>query len=346
MASPETVRLSTAAAITLGLRPGKFFRNARLGCINLLMEYDNGCKANCLYCGQARGIATGPDCKSLIRVAWPSYRLSDVIAAIKQAAAKNSWVERVCIASLTSPRAPKDLVKMVKQVKAGTGLKVSTLITPTSFNRDDLKSIKNAGAENITIAIDTATPLLFDRLRGKGAEGPHRWTRYIEGIQDAVTVYGNGVHSVGVHLIIGLGESEADAVQFIQQCYDMGARVHLFSFFPEKGTAIEYRPQPPIDQYRRIQLARYFIDRGLSKFENMTFESGKLINFGLPESEVLAAVQKGRPFMTTGCSGCNRPYANETPGQAMQGLFRNYPFPPEPQDIGIIEHQLKMATAK
>jgi len=46
--------------------------------------------------------------------------------------------------------------------------------------------------------------------------------------------------------------------------------------------------------------------------------------------------------MTTGCSGCNRPFANETPTQAMQGLFRNYPFPPDPKDIQIIQNQLKI----
>ncbi len=54
MGSPETVRLSIAAAMTLGFRRGKFYRNAKLGCINLLMEYDRGCIANCLYCGQAK----------------------------------------------------------------------------------------------------------------------------------------------------------------------------------------------------------------------------------------------------------------------------------------------------
>jgi len=340
MASPETVRLSIAAAITLGFKRGKFFRNARLGCINLLMEYDTGCKANCLYCGQAREVADGPDCKSLIR----SYPLSEVITAIREAALKDSFVQRVCISSLTSSGASEDLVKIVKEVKAGTGLKVSTLITPTSFKKNDLEAVKAAGAENITIAVDTATRELFDKFRGKGAGGPHKWDRYISGIKEAVEVAGNGHNAVGVHLIIGLGETELESIRFIQKCYDIGARVHLFSFFPEKGTAMEAQPQPSMEQYRRIQLARYLIDCGLSRFDDMGFESGKLIEFGLPAGEILAVIDKGTPFMTTGCSGCNRPYANETPTQAMQGLFRNYPFTPNSQDVRIIQKQLGIAT--
>ncbi|MBW1692583.1 MAG: radical SAM protein [Deltaproteobacteria bacterium] len=345
MASPETIRLSIAAAMTLGLKPGKFYRNARLGCINLLMEYDNGCRANCLYCGQAGEIVGGADCKSLIRVNWPSYPLSEVIKATNKAAEKDSFIQRVCVSTITSPKVPEDLVKIVREVKAGTGLKVSTLITPTLFKKKELESVKVAGAENITIAVDTATPELFDKLRGKGARGPHRWERYIKGIREAVAVAGNGSNAVGVHLIIGMGETEEEAVKFIQACYDLGARVHLFSFYPEKSAVLKDRPQPSLARYRRIQLARYLIDRDNARFETMKFDFGKLVDFGPPESEVLNIVRNGTPFMTTGCSGCNRPYANETPTQAMKGLFRNYPFPPNTLDIQIIMGQMETAIS-
>ena len=345
MASPETVRLSIAAAMTLRLKPGKFYRNARLGCINLLMEYDDGCRANCQYCGQAAEVSSGPDCKSLIRVEWPSYPLGKVIMATKKAAERDPFVQRVCISALNSPGAPKDLVEMVKQVKAGTGLKVSTLITPSLFKRVDLERIKAAGAENATVAVDAATPELFEKLRGKGANGPHRWDRYISGVREAVAVFGNGDHGVGVHLIIGLGETEEEAIGFIQGCYDMGARVHLFSFFPEKGSAMEKWSQPPMEQYRRVQLARYLIDNKESRFEGMSFDAGRLVEFGLPGDRIQDIIQKGTAFMTTGCPGCNRPYANETPTQAMKGLLRNYPFPPSPQDVKIIENQIGIAIS-
>ncbi|MFH1242253.1 MAG: radical SAM protein [Pseudomonadota bacterium] len=340
MASPKTVRLSMAAAITIGLRPGWFYRNARLGCINLLMEYDSGCKANCLYCGQAAEVSDSPDCKSLIRVEWPSYPLGEVVLATRKAAQRDSFIQRVCVSALTTPQAPGDLVEMVREVKAGTGLKVSTLITPTVFTKRDLEGIRAAGAENVTIAVDTSTPELFERLRGKGAGSPHKWDRYISGIREAVEIFGNGHNSVGVHLIIGLGETEEEAVGFVQECYDTGARVHLFSFFPEKGSAMENRSQPPMEQYRRVQLARYFIDSRKSRFEEMRFDYGKLVSFGLQKRELSEIVRGGAAFMTTGCPGCNRPYANETPAQAMQGLLRNYPFPPNPQDIEIITNQI------
>ena len=54
MRSPEYVQMSTAAAITLGLVPGKMHRTACTHCLNLLVTYPEGCRANCAYCGLAR----------------------------------------------------------------------------------------------------------------------------------------------------------------------------------------------------------------------------------------------------------------------------------------------------
>jgi lipoyl synthase len=345
MASPETVRLSMAAAMTLGFRKGRFYRNARLGCINLLMENDTGCRGNCLYCGQAREVSRDPECKSLIRVEWPSYPLSKVIEGINSAAEKDPFIQRVCVSALTAPSMARDLLEIVKRIKSGTGLRVSALITPTSFSKRDLEKMRDAGAENITIAMDTATPELFRKMRGKGAKGPHRWERYLAGIREAVDVMGNGGRTVGVHLIIGLGETEEDAVRFIQTCHDLGARAHLFSFFPERGSAMAEGSQPPMEQYRRVQLARHLIHREKSRCENMQFESGRITEFGLPADEIAHVIQEGTPFMTTGCPGCNRPYANETPSQAMNGLLRNYPFHPAPQDMDLIETQMGMKAS-
>ena len=54
MRSPEYVQMSTAAAITLGVMPGKMHRCACTRCLNLLLTYPEGCRANCAYCGLAR----------------------------------------------------------------------------------------------------------------------------------------------------------------------------------------------------------------------------------------------------------------------------------------------------
>jgi biotin synthase-related radical SAM superfamily protein len=339
MVSPETVRMSLAAAMTLDLKRGLFYRNAKLGCINLLMEYEEGCLANCQYCGQGREIADTPDCRSLIRVEWPSYPLDDVIEAINVTKAKNPYITRVCVGAINHKRAPGDMVLIVERVRKETGVKVSTLVTPTVFSKEALEAVRDAGAENMTVAIDCSTPELFEELRGKNAKGPHTWDTYINGIHNAVEVMGPDANAVGVHLIIGLGETEEEAIRFIQQCYDMGARVHLFSFFPETGSPLEDLPQPPMETYRRVQIARHFIDQDEVRADEMTFQEGRVVDFGVSPQVMEALVEDGHAFMTSGCPGCNRPYANETPSQAAEGLLRNYPFVPNEEDVGLIRTQ-------
>ena len=57
ISSPDHLRMSLAAAMTLGYTPGVFYRDARLYCINLLLTYPEGCRGRCAYCGLAAGRA-------------------------------------------------------------------------------------------------------------------------------------------------------------------------------------------------------------------------------------------------------------------------------------------------
>ena len=77
--SPDWVRISMAAAIELGLKPGRMLRNGRCGCINLLQTYPQGCAANCSYCGLARERPGLAEDNTFIRVAWPLFPL-DLVA--------------------------------------------------------------------------------------------------------------------------------------------------------------------------------------------------------------------------------------------------------------------------
>ena len=78
--SPDYVRLSLAAAMTLGFVKGWFYRNARLGCINLLLTYAGGCKANCAFCGLAGEKNRLPADRRFIRVPWKTFAADRVIA--------------------------------------------------------------------------------------------------------------------------------------------------------------------------------------------------------------------------------------------------------------------------
>jgi len=333
--SPEYIQTSLAASLTLSLQQGSFHRNAKLKGLNLLLHYEEGCLGRCHFCGLSRSRREGPRGKTFIRVDWPIYTLREIIEKSKM----KDQIHRVCISMITHPKALEDTLYITKRLKEETDLPISVLVAPTLIcDHNSLGAMKNAGADRVGIAIDAAILELFDRLRGKGVEGPHRWEHYWDVVRMAVGVFGK--FHVGIHLIVGLGETEKEMVETIQKGQEMGAYTHLFSFYPEKGSPMENHSPPPISQYRRVQLARWIINESLGSLNQMKFdETGRLVDFGM---EITPLIHTGEPFMTSGCPGrdgkvaCNRPYGNERPS----GPIRNFPFMPEPQDVEEIKNQL------
>src|SRR5512136_2816635 len=170
--SPEYIQTSLAASLTLGFQQGSFHRNAKLKGLNLLLHYEEGCFGRCHFCGLSKSRKEGPRGKTFIRVDWPLYLLEEILEKSKT----RDQIHRVCISMITHPKALEDTLYIIRRFKEETNLSISVLITPTLIHNDrSLQAMKKAGAGRVGIAIDAATPELFDRLRGKGVEGPHRW---------------------------------------------------------------------------------------------------------------------------------------------------------------------------
>lgn len=334
--SPEIVRMSLAAAMTLDFVPGSFYRNACLYCINLLLTYpSSSCAGRCAYCGLSPKRTSG---KSFIRVSWPACRLDDVTTAIVR---KKEKVKRICISMLTNRRAVADTIAICRSLREAVDIPVSVLLAPTIVSRKDLLAFRDAGADKTGVAIDLATPELFDRYRGRGVHGPHQWQRYWDCLEESLDVFGRGMS--GSHFMVGMGETEQEMARAMQRVRDMGGFTHLFSFYPEAGSLLADRLAPPLDQYRRIQLARWIIDNDLGRAEDFVCDQrGQIRGYGLPDEVIDACLESGEAFRTSGCTGrdgevaCNRPYANWKPGPGT----RNYPFAPNAMDKRHIRLQL------
>jgi len=329
----SNVRVSLAAALALGLKNGRFLKGARPGTLNILLSPEGGCRANCAYCGLARG-RVGSE-RTFIRVAWPEYELG----AIKERLGLKEDLcgfRRICLAMVTSATAFKDLCYLLEQF-VSFGLPLSALVGGR-IGREELEVFKRLGCDRLGVGLDCAQQELFRRHRGEGVGGPHRWEDYWRLIEEGLEVFGPG--RVGIHLIVGLGETEQEMARAIQKAVDLGARVHLFSFCPEPGSMLEYLDPPPIGQYRRVQLAHFLIEQKLVRQEGFRYnETGQILDFGYDPEEFVAT---GEPFRTSGCPGydgqvaCNRPFGNERPS----GPIRNFPYPPGADEIAAIRSEL------
>lgn len=336
--SPAVAKMSQATAISLDLIRGRMYRGAVNRCVNLLVHYPEGCAANCAYCGLAKKRPGSYREKSFIHVAWPVFPMDEIIAAINRAP---RFVQRTCISMITNGKCTRATIEMTEHLSRETALPISILISPTIMKEEDYSRMCKAGADKIGIAIDLATPELFDRYRGKAVSGPHRWETYWRALDQALAVF--GPLNVGAHLMVGMGETEEEMVSLMDRLWRKGVVSHLFSFFAEEGSALGNRPQPPWDTYLRVQLARYLIENELSSHDRMRFStSAQITDFGVSPDERDRVISLGTPFMTTGCLGpdgevaCNRPFGNCLPDERQW----NYPYPPNTEELALIRGAL------
>ncbi|RPJ46360.1 MAG: radical SAM protein [Betaproteobacteria bacterium] len=343
MRSPEYVQMSTAAAITLGLVPGKMHRTACTHCLNLLVTYPEGCRANCAYCGLARHREEARDYadRNFIRVDWPTARYDEVIERVKAGSDKGQF-ERMCISMITHPDSNADtLVLLERWTREVPQVPVSILSNPTTLERTDLVRMRELGADIFTVALDAVTPGIFERTRGKGVDSPHQFEHYWRAIEWAADVY--GAEKFGAHLICGMGETEREILEVAQRIRDMGGHNHMFAFFPERGSLMEDWPAVDRGQWRRVQLARYIIDYAGGHVHDMRFdEQGRVVDFGVPQAKLETLINAGTPFRTSGCPGkqddvsaCNRPYGDSSPTDIL-----SFPFALKKRDTAKIQRQL------
>ncbi len=340
--SPDFVRISMAAAIELGLKPGRI-HGCGCGCINLLQNYPEGCFANCSYCGLARERPGLAEENSFIRVDWPLFP-TDLIAEKIAETEAESTVGRICIAQVQDHRANDDLLDMTRRIrKQAQEVPISALAMATLLDKNILIEIQKAGADIIGIGMDAATEEIFYNTRGKGARGPHDWDYHWEIVHMARDIY--GPFKVNCHIIIGLGETDRDLIKMFSNCHSKKIACYLFSFNPEPGTVMENVLRQPIKRHRRVQLAKYLIEEKGLNHEAIKFdENGFISAIGSDDTLIRNTTEEGLPFMTNGCPdrdgvmACNRPYGSYRPGEE----YRDYPFRPTGDELSVIRKQMQL----
>jgi len=321
--------VSLGTAIVLGLLEGKLDAEPSTA---YLMTYRQGkCTANCGFCPQARTSKSSTELLS--RVSWPAFPTQGVIDSLGKATGQGK-IRRVCIQALNYPLVFTHLEALVKEIKKGLALPISVSCQPKT--KADMEQLAAAGVDRLGIAVDAASETLFNKFKGLAVGGGYRWDPLFRRLDEALAVFGK--NNVSTHLIVGLGETEKEAAEFLQRCVDLGILPALFAFTAVRGTALEAKQPPKLESYRRIQVSRYLIVSGRTRVEKMQFNSeSEITSYGLTKEGLNKIVESGLPFQTSGCPDCNRPYYNEKPS----GPIYNYPRKLTEQEIEKIKSQLR-----
>lgn len=297
------VGVSSGTAAALGLKKTK---NDTLPTTAYLL-LGKGCKNFCAFCPQ--GTQNSGQRNFLSRITWPHYEWDVILKNIIRSAGEGK-IKRVCF-QVTD--APGNLEKLKiygkKLIDAGIAVNSSCVVE----NKEIARELISTGFEKISLALDAANPQLFRKIKGRD------WNQTWNCLQELNTAFPG---RISTHLIVGMGETQQEMLEILFKLVKMGVTVGLFAFTPIKGTPMACRKQPPVDYYRKVQVARHLFAESKLAWDSLKFSRGKLIDWGL-SAEKFTEILAPHYYQTPGCEDCNRPYYNESPG----GEIYNYPRP-------------------
>jgi len=337
--SPEYVRISFASALALRFRSGRFARDFPFGGINLLLNYEDGCKSDCGYCGLARSRPGEYQDKSFIRVEWPIVATDELVERVVR---YEERMTRLCISMVTHKRSYPDTLDISRRITARTSVPLSVLVAPPTLNIERLAALAEAGVDMIGFGLDAVTEEVFRRHRSEVPRGGGlKWDQYWRMIHAAREVF--GPWKVNCHTLVGIGETDRDLVQIFGYLKERQIFAYLFCFNPEPDSRMGTSPKSPLRRWRRVQLVKWLIDERDLSLEALEYDDAdNIARLHAPHDLVTTAVESGYPFITNGCPstagdlGCSRPYGSYRPSEPM----RDYPFKPLPGDVRQIWGEL------
>lgn len=268
------------------------------------------CLNSCLFCSQSG--KSSASSSFLSRVAWPQFDFAEVLDKLNTAAI-DGRIKRICFQIVNAENSKKDALDIMGLIiKNNINVQISV-----STNILDLEFIEKAAsyADNVSIPLDAATKELYKINKGRG------WNESWLALEHLAEKYPG---KAATHLILGLGETEEEAITLLYLLHSKNINAGLFAFTPLKGTALSDAPAPELRYYRKIQLAYYLIK--LNALNNFEFENGALlwrqdIKKTLENDMKNKEYKYKEAFMTSGCAFCTRPYYNERAGKVPY----NYP---------------------
>jgi biotin synthase-related radical SAM superfamily protein len=341
--SPEWVRISGASAIALGFRSGRFSRPFAFGGINLLLNYEDGCRSDCSYCGLARTRPGDYEDKSFIRVEWPLVSTDELVDRMARRA---DVLTRLCISMVTHPFAYRDTCEITRRIRHKVSAPLSILVAPPTLNRRRIEELKSLGVDMIGVGLDAATEDLFRSHRTDVPAGGAglSWSKYWAVVNDAREVF--GPWKVNCHVLVGLGESDRELADLFIRLKEKEVFSYLFCFNPEPDSRLGDRPKSDLARWRRVQLFKHLIETEGVGWEALDFDAAdeSLTRIKAPSGRLDDIVATGVPFMTNGCPGeqgepgCTRPYGSYRPSEP----FRDFPFQPDDADMRQIRTDLAL----
>ncbi|RCX13865.1 iron-only hydrogenase maturation protein HydE [Anaerobacterium chartisolvens] len=197
------------------------------------IEFSNYCRKDCSYCG------IGSSNKCVKRYSMSEEEIMEAVHSVKAMGMKTVILQSGEDSRWDTPR----LVRLVERIRNETGMKITLSVGEKS--REEYEQLRNAGAVNFLLKIETTNRDLFARL--------HPDDDYDHRLQCSLWLKELGYLN-GSGNIIGLpGQTLDDIAGDILYFKEMGINmIGIGPFIPAEGSRLENHPTGDIDLTLRV----------------------------------------------------------------------------------------------
>ncbi len=314
MCSNYDIHVSALTAKYLGLSKLKSDAES----FQAYLMYGENCNYNCSFCSQAKKAKS--DKRLLSRVVWPKFDISQVLKSFK----KTNHFKKICFQVVSKDNYYDEFLKILRIFKSELDIPISASISLQNLKQAD-KLFEN-GLSRLGLALDASDKDIYKKIKKRNFENQKNL------LFNLASKYPN---KISTHLIVGLGETDKNLFELINQCFKQNIIVALFAFTPVNGSSMQNSSKVEMERYRIIQSIYYLLKKEIIVFEDIVFnKKGFIKKIDIGYTKFKKALLNGEFLLTSGCPLCNRPYYNDKPGKELYN-YPNYP------DGKIIEENIK-----
>ncbi|MDD2715400.1 MAG: radical SAM protein [Candidatus Wallbacteria bacterium] len=265
-------------------------------CTTAYFIVGGSCTGKCLFCSQSRLSGKQPGHSRLSRVSWPEIELpvQEIIRRVNQI----SEFRRSCF-QCTRKLSLQDLREMTEFCR----IAIKPVSISASPDCDPEALLALPAVDHLNLSLDCATERHFSEMKGGS------WDEFWQLLERLARTYPGKIRT---HLIAGLGETDQEFLDTMLRLKNIGIGWGLFSFFPLAGTPLAQRGRIPRKRYRFLQMASYCLQNNLLNSGDFSLKDDFICGFKIENQAIREIAGSGKPFLTSGCSGCNRPFYNES----------------------------------
>jgi biotin synthase-related radical SAM superfamily protein len=198
-------------------------------------------------------------------------------------------IEEINIIALPHSELLSDLGSLIQSLDAGGDRPITVTLSPFSASDpDQLRKLKSMGVMRVCFSLIGMTKNIEMAMQPGRFYDWSWWDTCWSMAEAAVRIFGGS--NAALHLGLGLGETEQQALATVQKAGDLGIMTYISPVLARNNPHILKVSK---GKFYRVMVARYLLAQGIITLDKMKFNDfGQVIHFGIAPDKLVEILSK------------------------------------------------------